>query len=132
MRIAFIVNSYPPRLGGLESHIYHLSVSLAQLGHEVYVLTISDKPGHRQEEGVDIRTDRRHFPIADIISFPALGATRAIARFLREHRLDVVSVHTRFFPLHTKRESRSFTRSTVPVLSHPPRRSSPPHRVRSM
>lgn len=61
MRIAFIVNSYPPRLGGLESHIYHLSVSLAQLGHEVFVLTISDKPGHRQEEGVDIRTDRRHF-----------------------------------------------------------------------
>ena len=52
MRIAFIVNSYPPRLGGLESHIYHLSVSLAQLGHDVYVLTISDKPGHRQEEGV--------------------------------------------------------------------------------
>jgi len=44
MRIAFIVNSYPPRLGGLESHIYHLSVSLAQLGHEVYVLTISDVP----------------------------------------------------------------------------------------
>ena len=71
MRIAFIVNSYPPRLGGLESHIYHLSVSLAQLGHEVFVLTISDKPGHRQEEGVDIRTDRRHFPVADIISFPA-------------------------------------------------------------
>lgn len=99
MRIAFIVNSYPPRLGGLESHIYHLSVSLAQLGHEVYVLTISDKPGHRQEEGVDIRTDQRHFPIADIISFPALGATRAIARFLREHRIDVVSVHTRFFPM---------------------------------
>ena len=99
MRIAFIVNSYPPRLGGLESHIYHLSVSLAQLGHEVFVLTISDKPGHRQEEGVDIRTDRRHFPIADIISFPALGATRAIARFLREHRIDVVSVHTRFFPM---------------------------------
>lgn len=98
MRIAFIVNSYPPRLGGLESHIYHLSVSLAQLGHEVYVLTISDKPGHRQEEGVDIRTDQRHFPIADIISFPALGATRAIARFLREHRIDVVSVHTRFSP----------------------------------
>ena len=34
--------------------------------------------------------------------------------------------------LHTKRESRSFTRSTVPVLSHPPRRSSPPHRAESM
>jgi len=99
MRIAFIVNSYPPRLGGLESHIYHLSVSLAQLGHEVFVLTISDKPGHRQEEGVDIRTDRRHFPVADIISFPALGATRAIAHFLREHHIDVVSVHTRFFPM---------------------------------
>lgn len=98
MRIAFIVNSYPPRLGGLESHIYHLSVSLAQLGHDVYVLTISDKPGHRQEEGVDIRTDRRHFPVADIISFPALGATRAIARFLRAHHIDVVSVHTRFSP----------------------------------
>lgn len=99
MRIAFVVNSYPPRLGGLESHIYHLSVSLAQLGHEVVVLTIADEPGRRTEENVDIRTDRRYFPVADIISFPALGATRSIARFLRERRIDVVSVHTRFFPM---------------------------------
>ena len=115
MRIAFIVNSYPPRLGGLESHIYHLSVSLAQLGHDVYVLTISDKPGHRQEEGVDIRTDRRHFPVADIISFPALGATRAIARFLREHHIDVVSVHTRFFPMSFV-GVRSAHQAGIPVI----------------
>ena len=115
MRIAFIVNSYPPRLGGLESHIYHLSVSLAQLVHEVFVLTISDKPGHRQEEGVDIRTDRRHFPVADIISFPALGATRAIAHFLREHHIDVVSVHTRFFPMSFV-GVRSAHKAGIPVI----------------
>lgn len=99
MRIAFVVNSYPPRLGGLESHIYHLSVSLAQLGHEVYVLTISDEPGQRTEEHVDIRTKKRYLPVADIISFPAVGATRSIARFLRAKHIDVVSVHTRFFPM---------------------------------
>lgn len=99
MRIAFVVNSYPPRLGGLESHIYHLSVSLARLGHQVYVLTISDEPGHRTQERVDIRTNRRYFPIADIISFPAVGTTRQIARFLKRESIDAVSVHTRFFPM---------------------------------
>ncbi|MFC2620972.1 MAG: glycosyltransferase, partial [Pauljensenia sp.] len=99
MRIAFVVNSYPPRLGGLESHIYHLSVSLAQLGHRVFVLTISDEPGHRTEETVDVRTDRAHLPIADVISFPSAGATRRIARFLAREHIDIVSVHTRFFPM---------------------------------
>ncbi|MDC4232645.1 glycosyltransferase family 4 protein [Actinomyces sp. B33] len=99
MRIAMIVNSYPPRMGGLESHIQNLAEGLVAQGHRVWVLTISADPGRRVDGGVEVLTGRSHLPIADVISFPAPGARRSISRFLRAHAIDLVSVHTRFFPM---------------------------------
>lgn len=99
MRIAMIVNSYPPRLGGLESHLLNLAEGLVAQGHRVWVLTISSEPGRRVEGGVEVLTGRAHLPIADVISFPSLGSRRSISRFLRDHAIDLVSVHTRFFPM---------------------------------
>ena len=99
MRIAMIVNSYPPRMGGLELHLQNLAQGLVALGHRVWILTISSEPGHRVDGGVEVLTGRSHLPIADVISFPALGARRSISRFLRNHEIELVSVHTRFFPM---------------------------------
>lgn len=99
MKVAFIVNTYPPRLGGLEQHLGHLTQGLAELGHEVVVLTISDRPGIRTDGRVEVRTGRSRLPIADVISFPALGSGRSIARYLQRRHVDVVSTHTRFFPM---------------------------------
>ena len=99
MKIAMIVNSYPPRLGGLESHIRNLAHGLAEQGHRVWVLTISDSPGRRTDDGVRVLTGRSHLPVAEVISFPSPGARRGITRFLRAHDIDVVSTHTRFFPM---------------------------------
>ena len=68
MKIAMIVNSYPPRLGGLESHIENLAHGLAEQGHRVWVLTISDSPGRRTDDGVRVLTGRSHLPITEVIS----------------------------------------------------------------
>ncbi len=63
------------------------------------MLTISDRPGTRADGTVEVRTGRSHLPIADVISFPVFGSTRSIARYLRHRHIDVVSTHTRFFPM---------------------------------
>ncbi|QKD79181.1 glycosyltransferase family 4 protein [Actinomyces marmotae] len=99
MRLALVINTYPPHLGGLENHVSNLAQGLRELGHEVWVLTLSDSPGLRDDDGVRVLTGRGHLPIAEVISFPSVGTTRRIARFLRENRIDIVGTHTRFFPM---------------------------------
>ena len=99
LRIALVTNTYPPRMGGLELHIANLAHNLSDLGHRIWVLTIASEPGKRMDGDIRVRTERSYLPIADVISFPAIGTTSAIARFLREHSIDVVSTHTRFFPM---------------------------------
>lgn len=39
MRILQVVERYNPRIGGVENHVYHLSREMAQLGHDVSVVT---------------------------------------------------------------------------------------------
>ncbi len=99
MKIAMVVNSYPPRVGGLEYHIENLAQGLSDLGHEVWVLTISSTPGRRIDGEVRVLTGRAHLPIADVITLPSLGTTQALTRFLVQHGIDLVSTHTRFFPM---------------------------------
>ena len=99
MRLALVINTYPPRLGGLENHVAALAQGLRDLGHEVWVLTLSDAPDLRDDDGVRVLTGRGYLPIAEVISFPRVGTTRRIARFLREKRIDIVGTHTRFFPM---------------------------------
>lgn len=99
MRIAFVVNTYPPRLGGLEQHLLHLTQGLSELGHEVTVLTVGSPTGTRKDGKVEVLTGSSHFHVADIISFPNPGTRHRITAFLRKGNFDVVTVHTRFFPM---------------------------------
>ncbi|QJC21126.1 glycosyltransferase family 4 protein [Arcanobacterium buesumense] len=99
MKIAMIVNNYPPKVGGVEYHVQNLAHELVQLGHKVWVLNISNTPGTRSDDGVEVITRKAHLPIADVITVPGFGATRDISQFLIENRIDVVSIHTRFFPM---------------------------------
>lgn len=115
MKIAMIVNSYPPRVGGLEFHIENLAQELTQLGHEVWVLTISSTPGQRHDGEVRVLTGRAHLPIADVITVPNLGTTASLAQFLRAHEIDLVSTHTRFFPMSFV-GVRAAHRAGIPVI----------------
>lgn len=100
MKLAIITNTYPPRTGGVEFHTQNLAQELSAQGHSVYVLTIApEAPGTRQEGGVQVLTGRCYLPVAEVISFPSLGTARRIGRFLRAEGVEVVSTHTRFFPM---------------------------------
>ncbi len=99
MRIAFIVQNYPPHIGGVELHVANLAKELHRLGHEPYVLTLAPTRSIREDEGVHVITGKSHCGFADILSLPSLGSTRAISRFLEDKEIDLVSIHTRFFPM---------------------------------
>lgn len=99
MRVAFVVNNYPPRVGGVEMHVSSLADELAARGHDVFVHTLEETQGRTREEGVTVNRHREYLRIGGILGFPAWGTTRRIAAQLRADSVDVVSVHTRFFPM---------------------------------
>ncbi len=115
MKLALVVGSYPPRVGGLEQHLGNLAQGLAELGVEVTVFTVGDEPGARLDGKVKVLTARRYFPVADIISFPPLGATRRLVKALKEGGFDAVSTHTRFFPTSFV-GSRAAKKAGIPVV----------------
>lgn len=115
LRIAFVVNNYPPRVGGVELHVRSLARRLIEQGHDVLVVTLADTPERAHEDGIEVVRLREHLRIGDILGFPSLGTTRRLTAFLREYRIDVVSVHTRFFPM-TWVGLRAARRQGIPVI----------------
>ncbi|HHU40084.1 MAG TPA: glycosyltransferase family 4 protein [Propionibacterium sp.] len=102
MRIVFVVNNYPPRVGGLENHVSSLARHLAAAGHEVVVHTMSDAGTRRTtatEQGVEVHRWPEAFQIGGLLGFPTLGAARGLWRAITRSGADLVSTHTRFFPL---------------------------------
>ncbi|WP_166788264.1 MULTISPECIES: glycosyltransferase family 4 protein [unclassified Cryobacterium] len=97
--MAIIVNSYPPRLGGLESHVIQLATELKSAGARVLVICLAEKASDTLEAGVRVIRLKMHFPIASVISFPAFGTTRRLSRLLVNEDINLVSTHTRFFPM---------------------------------
>jgi len=98
--VLFVVNSYPPRQGGLENHVASLASQLVEDGHQASVVTLADRPGSAvRERGVTVTRLRGRFSIASVISFPAPGTARRIARSMRNADVTAVSTHTRFFPM---------------------------------
>lgn len=99
MKIAFLVNNYPPRTGGVELHVQALARELRVLGHESLVVTLGPEPGFAEQSGIEVLTLREHFRVANILGFPGLGTKRKLRKLLKSRQIDVVSVHTRFFPM---------------------------------
>jgi glycosyltransferase involved in cell wall biosynthesis len=90
---------FPPEVGGLESHIYHLCRALAAKGHAVEVVTSRSLPGlsaHEVMDGVDVW--RTWFPARNPSGW-ALHSLGSIPRFLERaqgadvlHAQDIASV----------------------------------------
>lgn len=97
--ILFIVNNFPPHVGGVETHVFNLSRMMVAHGHKATVIALADAAGESVEEGVTVIRLKRRFPIASVISFPDLSARRRIVRRLRGVPITAVSTHTRFFPM---------------------------------
>ncbi|MET0781327.1 MAG: glycosyltransferase family 4 protein [Microbacterium sp.] len=113
--IAFVVNNYPPRVGGVEKHVGALAAHLVRLGHRVTVFTLADRPGVTTEDGVRVHRLPRRLPVADVIAFPPPGTTRRLTAALRSSGVTVVSTHTRFFPL-TWIGTRAARRAGIPSI----------------
>ncbi|MGK0715082.1 glycosyltransferase family 4 protein [Leucobacter sp. W1153] len=99
MRIAFVVNNYAPRVGGLEAHVEALASELASRGHYVLVVNLGEKVGWRRDGAVEVLTLGERFKIGGLLGFPLLGTRTRITKVLRERNIDLVSTHTRFFPM---------------------------------
>ncbi len=99
--VLFVVNSYPPRVGGLENHVASLASRLVDSGHRASVVTIGDGPASASvsERGVRVTRVKGILSIASVISFPLPGTTRRIVRLMENEKVTAVSTHTRFFPM---------------------------------
>lgn len=99
VRIAFVVNNYVPRMGGVEFHVAALARHLQDRGHRITVVTLAPQPSVAEEDGIRVIRLRERFRIGDVLGFPPPGTTRRLKEMLRSQSIDVVSVHTRFFPM---------------------------------
>ncbi|MBT8403045.1 MAG: glycosyltransferase family 4 protein [Gemmatimonadetes bacterium] len=90
---------FPPEIGGLESHVFHLCRAMAERGHRVTMVTSLSQPGlARREvmEGVDVH--RTWLPARNTPGWAAHAAwsTPRLARLARDadvvHAQDIASV----------------------------------------
>ncbi|MCC9173114.1 glycosyltransferase family 4 protein [Arthrobacter sp. zg-Y179] len=97
--VAFIVNNYPPKVGGLEQHVFALAKSLAKAGVEVTVVALGRNSGDWDDKGVNVLRLRATPLVAGVISWPLPGTALRLSRYLRAIGVTHISTHTRFFPM---------------------------------
>lgn len=95
----FIINNYPPKTGGVETHVSNLAQKLVELGQRCTVVTLSKSPSRNIESGVEVIRVQQGFGFGDVISFPTFAALREIKKLFFSELPDLVSTHTRFFPM---------------------------------
>ena len=99
MKIAFVVNNFPPKTGGVEQHVSALSTELQKLGHQVIIITLSGQPSVDVEQGMKVYRLKEYFTVDGILGFPSPAGFLKIFRILKNENVDVISVHTRFFSM---------------------------------
>lgn len=99
MNIAFVINNYPPKVGGLEQHVSALSTELQKLGHQVTIITLFGTPAVELEQGMKVYRLKEYFTVDGILGFPSPVGLLKVFSILRKENIDVISVHTRFFSM---------------------------------
>lgn len=97
--IAFVINNYPPKVGGVEQHVFALAKSLARLGPKVTVITLDRDHAGLEENDVTVLRLPSTRTLAGVISWPFPGTSRKLRAYLREAGVTHISTHTRFFPM---------------------------------
>src|SRR5947209_7586517 len=92
MRIALVCDWYPPRRGGIESHLSELGRRLVSAGHEVHVVTTTRGDGATENGAVTVhRVDAPLLPAVKVLYTP--DGVRSLGRTLDAIRPDVVHSH---------------------------------------
>lgn len=99
MSIVFVVNNYPPHVGGVEFHVQALARHLVQRGMSVTVVALSDRSSTADEDGVHVIRRAHWLPFLGVMSFPRPGTLRELVRQFHSQDVTVVSTQTRFFPM---------------------------------
>lgn len=90
MKIVQVVPRYPPRTGGVETHVKEVSERLVERGHDVVVVTADDA------DDVETRETRGGVEVIRHAGFAPSGAFHiapGILRTLRRYDADVVHAH---------------------------------------
>jgi glycosyltransferase involved in cell wall biosynthesis len=112
VRIAQVVSSYYPRIGGVETHVRRLAQGCAAAGDDVTVLT-HQPGGYPADESVDsVRVLR--FPLT--VRFPNYPLSLELFRYLHEHAADFDLVHSHSY--HTV-VGHAAIRSRLPYIFTP-------------
>lgn len=83
LRILMHCIYFPPEIGGLESHVFHLCRALVAQGHHVSVVTSLSRPGlHRHEVMDGVHVHRTWFPSRSPVGW-GLHATFSTPRLAR-------------------------------------------------
>jgi len=102
MRICLVSTTYPPRTGGLETHIATLAHALAEHGNTVTVLTNRDstnQPERADDHGVTVlrtsallqpRTSDEHIPWESAL----FGLLTDVELLLGKEEFDIIHTHT--------------------------------------
>jgi glycosyltransferase involved in cell wall biosynthesis len=91
MRIAFVVSSYHPQVGGVEVHVRNIAEACAKRGDQVTVLTHRNNAAHLTEETVNGVRVLRFPPVS---SSPNYAFAPGLFRYLRSHAADFDIVHS--------------------------------------
>jgi glycosyltransferase involved in cell wall biosynthesis len=113
--IAFVVNNYLPKTGGVELHVASLAHTLVKEGLRVTVITLDNTGGETVEGGVRVIRLPCTPLIGHVLAFPFPGAGKRLRQRLRDLEVDAVSVHTRFFPM-TYLGARAAKKLGVPAI----------------
>jgi len=89
MKIAEVVSSFYPNVGGIENSVFFLSEELVKLGHEVHVITLNGKTTHDTLNGIHVHRLKRliHLPLIAQKQFD-------IARMRGCKKFDIVHIHS--------------------------------------
>ncbi|WP_272879545.1 glycosyltransferase family 4 protein [Rothia nasimurium] len=83
----------------MEQHVHALGTHLVRQGHRVTVITLDDTPGRSVEDGITVYRLKEYLRVEGIVGFASpVGLYKAL-RVLKKEKIDVISVHTRFFSM---------------------------------
>lgn len=97
--VLFVVNVYPPSVGGVQRLVQGLATELVRQGNRATVVTLGDEDSDSRESGVRVLRFRPSWGFGTVMSFPPAGLRRKLQRILSGAGVTVVSTHTRFFPM---------------------------------
>jgi glycosyltransferase involved in cell wall biosynthesis len=113
--VLFVVNNYPPRVGGVEIHVAALAREIVRSGHKATVVTLSTAASDTVEDGVRVIRIPQGRSIGSVFALPRRQALKTAFEGLENTGVTAVSTQTRFFPMTWRGVSLS-RRLGVPLV----------------